>query len=185
MLTAKEAFSSTLGRKFLTAITGFLMILYLVLHLAGNLSIFSSHPGTFNAYANALHKLGPLLTVIEWALLILFVVHIVIALGLRWRAYRSRPLKYAEYHSKDGPSKMGFASTRLLISGVIIGIFVVAHVLQFRQGPGIHQGYAESVGGVPIRDLRRLVVETFHHPGWVVFYVFCLVFLGFHLMHDF
>ena len=57
------------------------------------------------------------------------------------------------------------------------------HIIQFRFGPSIAEGYVTMINGEPARDLYRLVVEVFKDPLWVAFYVFCMLLLGSHLRH--
>jgi succinate dehydrogenase / fumarate reductase cytochrome b subunit len=96
---------------------------------------------------------------------------------------RARPEHYRYLITKNGPSKKGFASTQLLITGIVILIFLVIHVIQFKFGPGISDGYVVSFQGKEIRDLHRLVAETFRKNYWSAFYIVSVVLLGFHLRH--
>src|SRR5262245_32289141 len=72
---------TSIGKKQVVAVTGLLLILYLIVHLAGNLVIFAG-PEVFNGYAEALKKVRPLILAIELALLAIFVLHIVTTIWL-------------------------------------------------------------------------------------------------------
>src|SRR3989338_1683764 len=75
MPTVQNYVNSSIGKKQIVAVTGFLLILYLIIHLAGNCFIFWG-PKMFNAYADALHGLRPFLYVVEVALAAVFIIHI-------------------------------------------------------------------------------------------------------------
>ena len=87
--------SSSLGKKSLMALTGLALIGFLILHLAGNLSLYADDDGTaFNAYAQELESFGPLLWVAEAGLLALFVVHIGLALKVSREGREARGIGY-------------------------------------------------------------------------------------------
>jgi succinate dehydrogenase / fumarate reductase cytochrome b subunit len=71
----------------------------------------------------------------------------------------------------------------MAITGTIILLFVIRHIIHFKFGPSIAEGYAVTVGGEEIRDLKRLVVEEFQKPLVVFFYVAVMALLGWHLRH--
>ncbi|MDR9365818.1 MAG: hypothetical protein RI575_10800, partial [Balneolaceae bacterium] len=69
-----EALKSQVGRKFLTGITGLLLVFFIIFHLMGNLAIFGE-PNAMNEYSKFLHSLGPLLWVARVGLIIAFILH--------------------------------------------------------------------------------------------------------------
>jgi succinate dehydrogenase / fumarate reductase cytochrome b subunit len=179
-------FSSTIGTKTLLAVTGLLLALYLVLHLIGNLLIYLG-PSTFNAYGHFLVS-NPLIVPVEIGLLAIFVIHIYRAVTNWWTNRKARPIPYYQstrrlfgYGWTGKPSRKSVASTTMIVSGLITIIFVVVHVDQFKLGP---EYVTTATSGTPgIRDLYRLVVESFGSAAIVAFYVLCLTILGFHLWH--
>src|SRR6476620_7182592 len=96
MLTIKKAFSSTIGQKFLVGITGLGLVLFVILHLLGNLTLFKGDPILFNSYSNSLMELGVLLNIAETALTVVAIIHVGLAIRLRILARRARPISYAE-----------------------------------------------------------------------------------------
>jgi succinate dehydrogenase / fumarate reductase cytochrome b subunit len=179
--------ATSVGKKVVMAITGLLLGLYLVLHLAGNLLLFLGPP-TFNAYSHFLIA-NPLIVPVEIGLLATFLIHIYEAL-VNWVANRqARPVGYYQpirryfgYGWAGKPSRKSIASTTMIVSGVVIVLFVLVHLLQFKFGPEYAVTSAAS-GTVGERDLYRLEIENFSNAVIVGFYALCMVVIGFHLWH--
>ncbi len=176
---------STVGKKLLMAITGLLLIVFVLFHLAGNLLILSPQTTVFNIYSNTLVSLGDLLIVAEVLLLILFLVHFISAIAVYLVNRSARPQGYAVYKSQGSPSRKTIASSTMIWTGLVLAVFIPLHIITFKYGPGIAQGYYVTMHGEKIRDMRRLVLEIFHQGGYVAWYVAALGLLGFHLSHGF
>ena len=172
-----KALSSSVAEKFLIAATGLALVLYLVVHLAGNALLFLG-PATFNDYAHALIS-NPLVIPAEIGLLAIFILHVYKTVVMWWRNRSARPEAYARKRWAGGPSRKSLASTTMIYTGLVTAVFVVLHVRAFKYG-----AYYQ-VEGSEARDLYRLVIEFFQSPFNVVFYEVCLVLLGFHLWHGF
>ena len=178
---------SSVAKKILNALTGIGLVLFLVVHLLGNLTLFSSDPGSFNSYAKTLHDLGWLLTAIEIALLLLFAAHIASSIVVTMANRKARGGGYAA-QSKGGSRASAtkpVASRNMIYTGIILGAFVVWHVISFRFGPGIAEGYVTEINGVVSRDLYTVVYEFFENPLNVFLYTAVMIFLGFHLRHGY
>ncbi len=175
--------TSTLGQKFLTAATAFFLVFFSITHLAGNLSLLSRDSTPFNMYAAKLASFGGLLYIAEAGLAATFLLHIVVAVLLRRRASAARPQGYAMTRTKGGPSKSGFSSKYMIVSGLILTIFLIIHIKHFKFGPGIEEGYVVDLAGSTERDLYRWVIESFQNPLFVAWYAFAMIFLGLHLKH--
>ncbi len=177
------ALTSQVGRKLLTGITGVLLVLYLIAHLSGNLSLLSSDVNAFNRYGAFLHSFGYLLHLAEIGLALVILIHAYIGIVIAVRKRKARKDGYQVYKSKGAPSKQSLSSRTMIITGTVLLVFLVIHVIQFRFGPGIAEGYSSIVDGKELHDLRRITYETFSHIGWVIFYVGVMLLLGFHLRH--
>src|SRR3954452_19152026 len=94
MLTLRKALVSTIGRKYLTAITAAALVLFTITHLAANLNLLRSDPAPFNAYAAMLAGYGNLLYMAELGLLAMVILHVILALWLRFGAKWARPVDY-------------------------------------------------------------------------------------------
>jgi succinate dehydrogenase / fumarate reductase cytochrome b subunit len=179
-----QFFSSSVAKKFGMAVTGLLLVGFLVTHLSGNLLLYSSDGSLFNAYAEKLASLGYLLYIAEAGLAFFFLFHAVTGIRLAMLKRSATPTKYAINQSKGGTSKWGFAANNMAITGAILLIFLVLHIKHFKYGPGIAEGYVtELSGGTQARDLHRFVVEEFKEPKEVLLYTAAMIFLGFHLRH--
>jgi len=178
-------FWSSLGRKIVTAMTGLGLYLYIILHLAGNLTLFTRNPSIFNRYAHFLESLGWLVVAIELGLLAFFLFHIIGGVLVYIEKLRARPNGYVNTKSSGPPSHKTVSSTTMIWTGLVIAVFATLHVITFKYGPGIEHGYVTVINGVQMRDLYRLVVEVFSNKWYVIWYVAAMIFLWFHLRHAF
>lgn len=174
---------SSVGKKLLNGLSGLMLIGFVCVHLAGNLTLFARDGGKlFNSYAHHLEALGPLLYAMEFGLIAIFLLHIASAVSVRLSQKEARPQAYAVAASKGGPSKQSLSSRSMLITGLLLAGFVVLHVKMFKYGP-----YYETTlkDGTVVRDLYKLVVEEFSKPVITWAYVVIMLMLGLHLRHGF
>ncbi|MCZ7591694.1 MAG: succinate dehydrogenase cytochrome b subunit [Kiritimatiellae bacterium] len=176
---------STVGRKVLAAVTGMILMAFIVVHLAGNLTLFIPDDGAlFNSYAHHLEKMGPLLYAAEFALIVAFLIHIVMAVSVRKSQLDARPERYAVYASKGGPSKQTLSSRSMLVTGILLLLFIPLHVWMFK----FNQAQAMpmvDVNGEQVKDLYLVVLTAFKMPQKAVAYVAVMLMLGLHLRHGF
>ncbi len=186
MLPLKKALTSSLGKKYLMAASGIALVGFLVTHLAANLLLYLPEGELYNGYAKALHDWGPLLIVAELGLGGLFLFHAAVATGLHMKTAAARQKGYLEgQRSKGGNSRFGFPANKMIWSGGILFAFLVLHIIHFRFGPGIAEGYEAMVNGESARDLHRLVAEEFRKAHIALPYAAVMLFLGAHLRHGF
>jgi succinate dehydrogenase / fumarate reductase cytochrome b subunit len=183
----KSYFTSTVGVKTLMAITGLLFFIFLVFHLIGNLLLFVG-PSTLNGYSHWL-IVNPFLIPAEIGLLAIFVIHVVEAIANYLQNRSARPTPYYQPARRlfgrgwaGKPSRKSFASTSMILSGLITLIFVVVHIIQFKYGPD-YPVTNPSDGTPGVRDIYRLVTQQFSSTWIMTFYVFCLTVIGIHLWH--
>lgn len=171
-----KSLNSSIGKKFIMAITGIFLILFLVIHLVGNLTLFGG-PDAFNGYVETLDVVKPLIRVIEVVLALVFIFHIFNGFRLWIENKKARPEKYAV----SGTSKNTDLFSRTMIqSGSIVFIFLVLHLSTF--------WYSFNFAGHPseANDLYfGIVVDWFASPVYSLFYVLAVILLGFHLNHGF
>ena len=170
-----QAFSTTVGTKILIAVTGVFLVGFLIFHLFGNLLLFLG-PESYNEHAHALIS-NPLILPAEFGLIAIFLLHVYKAVVNYARNLRARPIGYAMKKNAGGASRKTLASTTMIVSGIVMFAFVLFHLYTFKYGPY----YATNTTGV--RDLYRLLIEVFHKPFDVVFYVVCMLIIGLHLRH--
>lgn len=168
--------SSSVGSKVLIALTGLLLFAYLVLHLAGNVLVFGGRD-LFNSYSHTLIS-NPLILPIELALLLVFVIHIYKTVQNLAANRAARPVAYAKKQLAGHTSRKSLSSSTMIASGLLVALFVVVHVKQFKFG-----SYYLTVANGDVRDLYRTEIEVFQHPLWVVFYVIGTLVVGLHLRH--
>lgn len=185
MKSTQIFWNSSVGKKALMGLSGLALVLFSIAHLSGNLSLYSRSGENFNRYAAFLHSFGPMVVVAEVGLVFLFGAHILTGILVSRANRAARPGRYKMEVSKGGPSFSSPASKNMIITGSVLLAFVVVHILQFRFGPGVEQGYVTTVDGKQARDLHKLVVEVFANPLWVGFYVFAMALFGMHLRHGF
>lgn len=171
----RRVFSSTVGTKLLMGLTGLALFVYMVLHLAGNALIFAGED-VFNEYSHALIS-NPLILPIEIGLLAIFLIHIYKAVTLWTKNQAARPVAYTKKEMAGHTSRKSLASSTMLWSGIVILVFVVIHVKQFKFGTYY------QVTDSTVRDLYRTEIEVFQNPVWVVLYVVATLLVGLHLRH--
>ena len=154
------------------AVTGAIMVLFLIGHLLGNLLVFAG-PDTINAYGRFLHFDAGLLWIIRSILIVAVVLHIVATVQLWLRNKRARPIGYSRREAINS----SYASRTMYWSGPIVLAFIIFHLLEFASGV-IHPDSAY----IPGNDYHNVVAGF--QVWWVsAWYIFALILLGFHLRH--
>ncbi|MGE0634389.1 MAG: succinate dehydrogenase cytochrome b subunit [Pseudobdellovibrionaceae bacterium] len=172
--------NTTVGRKYIMGITGLIWAGFVAAHLAGNLLIFVGEEA-FNLYSHGLTS-TKLVWVARGGLLAAFLAHIFAAICITIENRRARG---GQQYSviPNAQKKAAFASRWMAFHGSLILVFIILHLGTFTLGPAMAEGYVVTHGGVEMRDIYKLVIETFRNPLYVVWYCFALIFLGFHLSH--
>lgn len=170
---------SNIGKKVVMAVTGLIMLAYLLAHMLGNLKIFFGAED-LNDYGHWLRSVGEpvlhgawFLWIARAVLLVALVLHIVAAAQLSRRDLRARPVKYAGGQK----ARATFATHTMRWGGIVLGLFIVWHILDLTAGV-VHPGYVEG-------DIYRNVTDDFQ-VWWVnVIYIAAMVALGLHINHGF
>jgi succinate dehydrogenase / fumarate reductase cytochrome b subunit len=169
-------FGASVGRKLVAATTGVFLIVFLFGHLFGNLKVFQGAE-SLNNYAAFLQG-HPLVWVFRFVLLGVFVTHIWATLSLARENRAARPVRYRKFR----PQAATIASRYMALSGVLLLVFVVYHLLHFTFGvigpPGA--AFAEAHDRL---DVYSMVVHSFRNPWIAGSYVASMLFLGLHLLH--
>jgi len=164
-----RALSASVGKKLLMAVTGLGFCGFLLGHLAGNLFIYGGAQA-FNAYAEHLHSLGPLVMAAEIGLLLFALVHVTTGLVLFVQNQRARPTAYAVKKSGGGRS---VGSATMPYTGLILLAFVIFHLLNFH--------FVDKTG----TTIHAIVVAAFAKPGYLAIYVLAMIVLAIHVSHGF
>ena len=185
MSTFRSLAWSSVGKKVITGLTGFMLMGFVIVHLIGNLTLFIPDGGHgFNAYAHFLEHAvhGWLIYAFEVGLITIFFFHILAAVTVAWTDKRkARPKGYAMVRNAGGKSRKGLPSTSMIVTGITLIVFVVLHVKMFKFADHPTVIY----DGVEMKDLYAVVVEAFKQPLITGLYVVVMVMLGFHLRHGF
>jgi len=168
--------SDSIGRKAVVAVTGLFMVLFVVVHLLGNSTIFVG-PDGINAYAEKLHGLGPFVWAFRLVMLCLLLLHVIFAVLLTLENRAANPEKYAVKKML----KANFASETMIWTGLLLLAFLVYHLLQFtvRITPDIVLGN-DAKNRV---DVFTLVFTSFRITPIALLYVAAMVTLFLHLSH--
>ena len=177
---------SSVGTKYVMAVTGLLLIGFILAHMAGNLLIFAGKDA-LNGYAHALEDKPALLWTARVLLLTIFVLHIVLGTRLTRDNMRARPVRYVY----EGTIQANWASRHMLLTGLLILAFVIYHLLQFTFGVTDPTHFKRSlrlyqptdIAQRPEYDVAAMVVAGFQQPVVTLAYVVAMFFLALHLFH--
>lgn len=176
--TFLQFYHSPIGKKLITGVTGLSLAVFVLVHMLGNLLLFVGHDA-YNAYAHHLENLGLLLWLVESMLVVVFLLHAIAGIQIFLGRLQARPEGYTTYASKGKPSLQSLSSRTMIVTGLVLGSFLVIHLWNFKFGTW----YATQLDGERVRDLARLVVEKFQNPVYAFGYSSVMVLLGFHLRH--
>jgi succinate dehydrogenase / fumarate reductase cytochrome b subunit len=173
--------STTVAKELMVGVTGVLLVLFVLGHLAGNLLLLLG-PAAFNHYAEQLHNLGKIVWLVRIGLVVTFVVHISMAISLARANAAARGAQRYDVQKVTGRKSAG---TRfMLISGVMILFFVLFHVYDFTI-TGDRAGARSFVDGMGEESmgLYGVVFNSFANPVRSLFYLIAVCAVGLHLSH--
>ena len=176
--------TSSIGRKLIMSLTGIFLILFITVHLIGNLQLLIPDSGvTFNLYAKMMTS-NPLIQTIAIGNYFFILLHAIQGI-LLWRKNSSaRGSKYA-VKKVNAKSTSGFASSNMGWLGMVILIFILIHLYQFWLQMKMDVVPYVSIEGEQVKNLYAIVTEAFSNPIYSIFYVICMIVLAFHLWHGF
>ncbi len=171
-----QLLSNTVGRKLLMACTGLMMVLFVIVHLLGNSSIFVG-PDGINAYAEKLHSLGPLVWIFRAFMFVMLAFHVWLGIELTLENSAANPSKYAVKKML----KATFAGETMIWTGVLLLTFIVYHLLQFtvRVTPDVVLG-SDAKGRF---DVFTMVLSSFKSKPIAAIYIAAMIVLFLHLSH--
>lgn len=200
---------STILSKIVMAVTGVILVLFVMGHMIGNLQVFIGKE-TFNAYAHFLQSLGEILWIIRILLIICLILHIITSVYLKFSTMSARPVDYK--FRKYVAAKL--TARTMIWTGIMIFAFLVYHLLHFTMGkimPEYYgqkdyyerqasfviqnpagdvayetQNYSHAEGSKVLferHDAYFMVVKGFQNPFISISYIIGVILLGFHLTH--
>lgn len=161
-------FASSIGKKYLMALTGLLLLLFLLVHAIGNAAIFFSSKA-FQAYADALHSFPVVVTLFGIGLLLILSLHVFLGCQLFLINRKTTSSRYAVAPKQ---TKETIAPTTMIYTGGLIFLFIIIHVFGFGFGPD----------DVTISELVKERLSDFFYG---LFYLFSFCVLALHLSHGF
>jgi succinate dehydrogenase / fumarate reductase cytochrome b subunit len=171
MNRALALWRTSVGKKAVMAVTGIIMVAYLITHVLANLLVFQG-PEQINAYSRLLHGTGGALWAARLVLLAAVGLHIVAAVQLTARRQAARPVPYAGGREAQVST---LASRTIRWGGGLILVFLVYHILHFTLGT-VHPAFVEG-------DPYHNVAAGFASPLVVTFYELAMASVGLHLYH--
>jgi succinate dehydrogenase / fumarate reductase cytochrome b subunit len=175
-MSIKQTVFSSIGQKLLLATSGLIMfLLFLIPHMGGNV-LFLFGPDLFNSYAHHLHQLVPIVIGIEVLMLISISIHMIMAFRV---VLTNRAAADKRLSQKDSAER-SLAARLMPISGGMIFIFIVKHLLDFK----FYEKTKTTLHGDAVYDVYAMVLSRFQSdPVHLIFYLLFMVAVGLHLSH--
>ena len=171
---------SSVGRKIIMAVTGFMLVAFVCVHLLGNSSLFFGS-AAINAYAQKLHSLGPVVWIFRLVMLGVLALHVIFAIQLTLENRAATPDKNVMVKRL----KTGFAAETMIVSGLVLLAFVIYHLLHFTVRVTNPEIYVPIEGGNGMVDVFVMVTKGFQQVFPVLLYVIGMGFLFLHVSHGF
>lgn len=175
-------FGSSLGKKYLMAVSGLALFIFVVGHMLGNLQVFLG-PETINAYGHFLQSQPELLWGARIGLLVMVAIHIWAAIKVSAENRAARPRGYAAA-KLPGAS---YASRTMFVTGLILLGFIVYHLLHFTvQAKGINftgTDFRTLYDSQQRHHVYNMIVLGFSQPVVAIFYIVSMTILSVHLSH--
>jgi succinate dehydrogenase / fumarate reductase cytochrome b subunit len=171
--TTLAYFETSIGKKLAMAISGLVVLGFVVAHMLGNLQIYLG-PERLNAYAELLTGLGSLLWVFRGVILLAAVVHVVSAYQVARQSWAARPVRYA----RKRYVATSYAARTMRVGGPIIALFVIYHLLHLTGGQ-LHPDAASYDAA----DVYANVVRGFGVWWVAAIYIAAMGLVGLHLYH--
>ena len=177
---ALTLYRSTIGKKVIMAVTGLVLVAFVIAHMAGNLQQFLGAE-RMNAYAAFLKSTGELLWLARIGLLVATVLHVLMAYQLTRIKRAARPIDY----TKRDPQVSTLASRSMRWGGALLLVFIVFHILHFTTGTVFPFASAPDARypAFSHTNVYGNVVSAFRNPWVTLFYVVSMLFLLLHLFH--
>lgn len=175
-----DVFTSSLGRKIVMALTGLFLISFLIIHASGNTLLFYSDSGeAFNAYSQFMAH-NPIIRTIEILLFAGFIMHIAQSLII---TIKNKSARSKDYKVNKAGQNSNWYSRNMGFFGMILLIFLLVHLADyFFESRFTDEIQLDKNGNINMYDE---VAESFKNGYYSAFYIVCMIFLAFHLVHGF
>lgn len=178
-----QTLSSSIGKKVLMALTGLFLILFLVIHLAGNLQLILDESGeAFNVYATNMAN-NPLIKVVSYGNFAFILIHVILGFTL---TKQNKTARGVQYHTTPNDSQSSWASKNMALMGTITLIFIIVHLqgiwYELKWGMNVTM---VSYNGIEYKNAFLITKSVLTDPLYAGIYIISMIFLGFHLSHGF
>ena len=170
-------YQSSIGKKWIVALTGVVLVAFVIGHLIGNLQIFLGQE-MLNVYAERLQSLGDLLWVIRGFMILMIVLHLATTIQLAVENAQARPQKYAVKTSVAAT----LGSRTMVMTGSIVVSFIVYHLLHFT-AMTVHPEWRALHDAAGRHDVYSMIILGFNEPLPTFFYMVGVGLLCLHLSH--
>jgi succinate dehydrogenase / fumarate reductase cytochrome b subunit len=176
-----QSLSSSLGKKVIVSLTGIFLILFLIVHMAGNMALLKHDGGAaFNQYSHFMTT-NPLIKAISYVLYLSILIHSIYGVILAIKNRKSRgEHRYAEVNNQSS-----WASRNMALLGSLIFIFIVIHMKNFWFEYKFGTIDTVTIEGEEYKDLYSVTYAAFKQWWYVAFYIVALIALALHLAHGF
>jgi len=196
MKSVGSFFGSSIGRKILMAVSGLVLIGFVIGHLVGNLQIFQD-PDHINGYAHFLRELGPTLWAARILVVAAVVVHVWAATVLTLENNAARAGGPGVKHTIQAT----LASRTMRLTGYVVLAFLIYHLAHFTWGLTQTATFKENLkhytlahdyrfagfpvvkAGTEVDDVHTMVILGFQNAAVSIFYIIAVGLLSFHLLH--
>lgn len=179
---ATGLFGSSIGRKYLMALSGLFLCTFLVVHLLGNLQLFQNDEGVaFNLYTEFMVK-NPLIKIVAYVNYAFILLHVIDGFYLTVQNRKARPKGYAMV---DQSKSSSWSSRNMALLGTVILVFLVVHMKSFWFEMKFGSMPVTTIEGEEYKDMYSVVVAAFEQPWYAALYVISMFAIGFHLYHGF
>jgi succinate dehydrogenase / fumarate reductase, cytochrome b subunit len=175
-------FKSSLGRKYLMALSGLFLCLFLIVHVVGNLQLFKDDGGqSFNEYTYLMTH-NPLIKIVSYVNYLFILLHVFDGFLLTRANRAARATNYANVNQSKSST---WSSRNMGILGTLILIFLVIHMRSFWFEMHFGEMPTVTYDGKEYKDMYTVVAAAFAELWYSALYVVCMFALGFHLLHGF
>jgi succinate dehydrogenase / fumarate reductase cytochrome b subunit len=177
---ALTLYRSTIGKKVIMAVSGLILVGFVIVHMAGNLQVFIG-PAKINGYSAFLKSTGELLWLVRLVLFVALVLHVLMAYQLTRMKVRARPVDYQQ----RTPQVSTMASRSMRWGGVLLLVFIVFHILHMTTGTvfPIASRPDAQYPGFSTTNVYGNIIAAFRNPVVTGAYVVAMLFLLLHLFH--
>jgi succinate dehydrogenase / fumarate reductase cytochrome b subunit len=172
---------SSVGAKYIMALTGLVLMIFVLGHMSGNLLIYGGRDA-LNSYAHGLTEHPILLWTARGGLLAIFLIHLSMAFRLTQEDTAARPIRYVH----EDTIQASWASRHMFLTGAVILGFIIYHLMHFTFGVAVDPDHFKTVlppDAEQRADVAGMVVAGFRQPAIAVAYIICQIILGLHLWH--